>query len=725
VPAPANDNFASAIALSTTLPGSRVGDTTFDATQEASEDFQYGEDIQSVWYTFTPTSTGRYRFKLHNIVVNSTTGNGRAVIAVYSGSALGSLTLLVNFIIGLQGQALDHGSVVVPLTSGTTYRIQVSSPVFTSAPETANAHTIDFDLAWEAAGTGTAPANDDIADAQDLGTDPADGTTAGSSIFATVEAWELAASYPDPSVWYRFHAATTQTRTINVVRSNTSGDWYPYFEVYRIDTDPPTGFGDLTFVGWGGKTGSDNYFDVGTGDIPLVAGEDYLIYVGNWHFNGEWDDFDLVFGEIVVPAAPGNDNRDDVSSITEWNLAMSRWGTYLSFPQAREIDGTTTLATAEVGDPTIAGFAATRNVWYRVGWEEDIQVKVWIESAVDCVLAIYEQTGGFPTGVGALVAEDDDSGPGNQPEITFNASFIKDYWIIVDSKTEGDFTLKFQRVTTGTPPANDDFAAAEVISSLPFTASGTTVDATAETAELDSEPLGVGPKDTVWYKYVADHDGQLLIKASCDSDNEDGYIAIDMWRGTSLDTLVRNPDPPPGLVSDQRGFFNFGATAQEIEENSLVCPIINGETYYFRVQTESGGSEDFTIYIDDQVVYLDLRPSGTDEMHGTLIDDAVVYLDLRHTGTELFHPALTTDSATVVLTMTPIATWETQGAETTDSATVRIAMTALGGECYSRFHFTGEGEADLRWGVVSDLVRWSPNDEVRWVAFVEQQPGCD
>ena len=65
---PVNDNFASAIALSTTLPGSRIGDTNVDATEEVGEsDAFFGEDDgRTVWYTFTPTSTGRYVFRIDN-----------------------------------------------------------------------------------------------------------------------------------------------------------------------------------------------------------------------------------------------------------------------------------------------------------------------------------------------------------------------------------------------------------------------------------------------------------------------------------------------------------------------------------------------------------------------------------------------------------------------------------------------------------------------------------
>lgn len=340
---------------------------------------------------------------------------------------------------------------------------------------------------------------------------------------------------------------------------------------------------------------------------------------------------------------------------------------------------------------------------------------MWVESAVDCVLALYKTPGpilpGGTPAIGALVAEDDDSGPGNQPEITFTYDG-SDYIIIVDSKTEGNFTLKYERINApGTPPANDDFANAELISSIPATVSGTTVDATAEAGEWDAYWLGVGPYDTVWYKYVADRTGTLKIKATCDTDNNDAYIYIDTWKGTTLDNLVRHPEPPP---DPDRGFFNFFDTPAELDSNALALDVVNGETYYIRVQTESGGSEDFTIYIEEQAIYLKLSVVVVPE----------VYLKLTVSGAEEVHQVNATDAATIPLKLTPGAAWETQGRETTDATTVYLIVSVLGGECFSRFHFVGEGEADTRWAVDSALTRWSADPETRWLAEVEIQPGC-
>lgn len=728
MPAPSNDNFASAIALSTTLPGLRSDDTLVDATSQASEEGTWpaATDKQSVWYTFTPTTTGRYRFAITGITA---AGSDTPEIAlyVYSGSALGSLTELVRFRNNASGSLFPNGmSVVLELTASTTYRIQVFAPLFSG--ETGNEHVSTYDLSWEQVTVGTAPANDNLANVEDLGSNPADGNYPGSVDSATFEGFEGTAGYNQPSVWFRFAATVTETQEIHVVAPGTNPFYAPYYEIYRIDTDPPTDFTDLTFIDSGLITFGVDSFDCKR-NVSLVSGDDYLIYVSNYHWNGEWDDFTLVFGTYTAPAPPANDDRADLLNSPlayyhPWYLGRTEWvdspgSSWWTQAEAGAVDGTTVLATAEGGEAARAGFAATRSVWYVLDIARAGDYRIWVESAVDCVLGVYNKP--VDNSLGTLIDDDDDSGTGNWPEVTVNLG-VGDYWVVVDSKTEGTFRLKWERVATGTPPANDDFASATVISSLPYSASGTTVDATAEPDERNAELLALGPKDSVWYKYVATADGQITVRATCDTNNNDAYVYVDVWKGTTLTGLTRATEPPRDFPV---AFFSYFDTPEELDAAVINVNVVNGQTYYIRVQTESGGSEGFTVYVDAQVIYLDLQISGSEEMHGTLLDDAEVYLNLQHTGVEVYHDATSEDAATVSLLLTPITTWETQGQETTDSATVYLDLTVLGGECFSRFHFTGEGEADARWGIVSDLVRWLPDDQVRWTALVEQQPGCE
>lgn len=733
MPAPSNDNFASAQALSTTLPGSLTGQTNRDATKEVGEPFAFfGEDDgRSVWYTFTPTASGRYRFRLHNATTGWT--NVRyCMFSLYTGSAVGSLTEIYKDILPSisadDGAVCAEAEIIADLTSGVTYRIRVASPFFTG--DGTNGYTVNFDLEWDSVATGTPPANDDLADIIDLGTDPADGNTAGTTIDASTETWEVGTfitANQDPSVWYRFHSTVTTTREMHVVRPDGSDlNTRLYFSVWEILNDPPVDWDDLpTLVGDGSIDANVDPYDT-AGMVPIEAGKDYVIQVSSYNPGaGHQDDYTLVFGAYIAPSAPDNDNPEDTPFTHQFYFDRSEFGAYWVYPEAAERDGTTELATSEAGEGALAGFAATRTVWYHFGIDGPGTYKIWVESAVDCVLGLYGEpnTWADPTDL-TLIASDDDSGPGDQPEInhTFGAlvaPFFGDYWLAVDSKIEGAFTLKYQRQSDGTPPANDDFASATVISSVPYSAAGTTVAATAETLEREASELSTGPKDTVWYKYVATFNGQLKIKATCDTNNDDGYVYVDGWHGTTLANLARHPEPPPtgpggGIF---RGFFNHFDTPSEIDQAAITLDVQNGETYYIRVQTESGGSEDFTIYVEVQAVYLDLQPSGSDEMHGTLIDSGTVYLDLQVTSVEVFRPALTTDASTVYVDLQP-ASVDIKGFEYLDSATVLVDVRVVPeNDCY--FHtepsFIADGQRKWAW---SEKRRWSASGTRRW-AWIE------
>ena len=331
---PANNNFASAIALSTTLPGSRIGDTTVDATSQVGEPLSAtAVDTQSVWYTFTPSVTGRYRFSIDNVVPVGTDFR-HLVLGVYTGSAVNALTLVRECF--LSGVTIvphrDRTGIVVNLASGTTYRIQVASALFSGDPS--NAHVSTFDLIWDSVATGGAPANDDIANVQDLGTDPADGGYTGSTIDATAEAFEIANGYPDPSVWFRFDCGGNETQEFNVVKDGDP-DYFPYFEIYEITSDPPADLTDLNFVDGSSFPDADN--GIAQASVALVNGTSYAIMVTCWDTDvGQQDDFILWFGTPTAPpSAPVNDDIGDAPTVHPYILQKSEWGDYQNWPESK------------------------------------------------------------------------------------------------------------------------------------------------------------------------------------------------------------------------------------------------------------------------------------------------------------------------------------------------------------------------------------------------------
>lgn len=749
-----NDNFASAQSLTGATGSHSVNNE--NATTEGSEPAPYywwdaglvGE--ATVWFDWLCPASGWYEFTLEA----DDWANTSWALGVFTGSVLGSLTAISRMDGGSPPNAVNPtGSTTVVrflAVSGTHYKIQAFLPA-----DSMHAYGGAATLSWTST---SAP----IGDTTSTAVGPVNGVRTNNygnsddelppnavSRLSSHPDWYYSVGAVGRSKWIRFDAVGPGTFRVEA-REYTDARGYGEYAllVYKgadyasLVAATNNNGDDAVLIGFG----PDAATTIGTGAlvqedslaIDFVDGEIiWVCMVGL--YDGDTtaspgvtpaDAPQLAIDLTATPDPPGNDEANGFSLLdATYLIGRSEFGGYFNQCEADQREGSTVTATSQAGEPAHAGFGPTRSVWYYLVIPKSGDYKIWVESATDCVLAVYDDDGTSGSfagtgGPGTLIASDDDSGVGNQPEITHTFASPGNFWVVVDSRTEGAFTLKFQRQSSGTPPANDDFASAEVISSIPAQVSGTTFDATGEPEEREAERLGSGVKDTVWYKYVAAFTGTLKIKATCDTFDSDAYVYVDSWHGTSLDTLIRHPEPPPtgpgGGIN--RGFFNHFDSPTEIDQAAITLDIVNGETYYIRVQTESGGSEDFTLYVETAAVYLDLQASGAES--GPFNDAATVYFDLRASGTEIHHIQNSTDAATVPLTLTPGVTWETLGHETTDAATVYLTLSVLGGECYSRFHFVGEGEADTRWAVDSVLTRWASDPATRWAAEVEIQPGC-
>lgn len=752
---PDNDDFADRITI-TGASGSEavafLGATT--ETDEPfsffwNEDFTTGDQVDnmaSIWYEWVAPATGWYEFKIE-------CNDGSAPdMGIYTGSALNALTAIARNSGGTLSEInQDSGATTIRFhaTNATSYKIQLACN-----EGQANSLDIQGDLTWA---TASAPTND----------------TTGSVLGS--------ASY-DEELVNNFGNTDDELPPDWLARLSAHGDfWYNDGQVGRSKWFTYTSPGNVTLVVKGEQYDLGGYFTYNEYALLVYKGNDYAslvaaeanstedgIMIGyedeaTTIDNNQRLEFDLTTGETVwvcmvgmfdkdyngnasglaqdeidcpqteihftmSTGAPLNDNRSGLLGLFNdyhyW-LGLTHWfgDDYYTEREAMQGVGSTFSASTQVGDPaTIGGFTATRTVWFMVLIDKPGTWKFWVESSVDAVLGIYDYDG--TATLGTLIAEDDDSGPGNQPEIVrvFSApeANFQQYWIGVDTKTEGDFVFKCQRQSDGTPPANDDFADAVVIASVPFSQSGTTVDATCEPAEHDSGWLGLGPKDTVWYKFDPPGNGQYKVWAQCDSDNLDAYVHYSVWRGTTLDNLVALD---PTWEMGNKGWGDFFDTEQENKDRGLVFEYEGGESYYIRVETEEGGSEDFTIYFDEAPIYFDIQVSGSEEMHGTLLDDAEVYIDIQASGTEIHHISQTEDAATVLIDIQPSGI-EFTADEYLDSTTVYVDIQMLGGECFSAH--TGlmmDAEADPRWLAVSDC-RWQVMDvRPRWEVEDVQSEG--
>lgn len=759
-PTPPGDSFGDPIVI-TGSAGSEAfvaAGALAEPGEPASAYWSTEETGSSIWFEWECPATGYYAFRAEATDDDTSSVEPVYYMTVWTGSVLTSLTRIVRSVAGTQN---DQGRTRSPATtcgfhaiSGTTYRIQVVN----SNPN--NTGTDNSLLSWS---TLAAPVGETTDDAQPFSVSRinnfghTDVSELPPDVVATLSAhpnWWFTTGQPAKVKWFRFDVPVNMTVQVGGHMFDgllESGNGYWISDAGLI-AYKGTDYASLTVAQQSGSTvaagmmlsGFETVDDLGStegrfvslpvaGDtfaemsIDATAGETIWVavfalydadYAGSTEVDANEFEIDIKLG---VPA-PGNDNLEDVGFITnDYYVSRSEFGNYIAYPHAGQREGTTVGATAEVGEPDdVPGFAPTRSVWYVMesgyfsvpSWT----VKFWVESAVDCVMSIYKAS--FPYNSFSVlthIASDDDSGPGDQPEIT-ETLIDGTYWIKIDSKTEGQFTFKWQQVPGTSPPANNDFADATLISSLPFVATGTTVDANAEPEEREAEALAVGPTDSVWYKYVAPADGILKVWATCDTFNNDAYIYIDCWRGTAIDNLVRTPEPPGGIGGgDFRGFFVWGDTYEDVIQanREFVVDVVSGQTYYFRVQTESGGSEDFTIHIDTAGVYLDLQASGPDEMHGTLVDSAEVYLDLQVSSVEIFRPSLTADADTVLLDL-QVSALEVKAFQYVDAGTARLVMTpSVLTECY--FHLEPSWTADgiRKWQYDSQR-KWSADGTRRW-----------
>ncbi len=210
---PANDAYASATAL--TLPATITNATIKDATLQATEvigDAYYDQE-QSIWYKFTPATTGRYRI---GTPVSSITYEGTySIPQTYVLRRIGTSTGVNNFTTladdGMSGAA---GTIsydrYLDLTAGTEYYIRFSGGYKQkggASNEGFNSRAAEFDLTVELS---VAPSNDNFASPTVLSTTLPASLTAQTNKGATKEATEVnSSSYDEQSTWYSFTPTVT------------------------------------------------------------------------------------------------------------------------------------------------------------------------------------------------------------------------------------------------------------------------------------------------------------------------------------------------------------------------------------------------------------------------------------------------------------------------------------------------------------------------------------
>jgi hypothetical protein len=268
---PANDECSNATVLTLStdencdnlLSGTTVGGTI---SAENTCNAGYTQFWKDVWYVFTATETGLYKFSF-----NRTGWEPGADYNIYSGSC-GTLVLESPYC----GHGNEYNAEVHSMNSGESLYIMVRSGD--------NGPGIDFDLCVFKLPPPAAN-NDCSTPTVLLASTDANGNNAISGDFAN--------SYPSPeacdvggkTIWYSFTAAYTGLYHFNL----TPGVGYPYYSVFNTDDCSQT---SNNYVPNSGCYGS------GLLDTDLVAGNTYLISVYSFS-NNTTESFDL----LVYPDA--------------------------------------------------------------------------------------------------------------------------------------------------------------------------------------------------------------------------------------------------------------------------------------------------------------------------------------------------------------------------------------------------------------------------------------
>jgi len=233
-----------------------------------------------------------------------------------------------------------------------------------------------------------------------------------------------------------------------------------------------------------------------------------------------------------------------------------------------------TLATAETGEPTHAGSAGNRSLWW--SWTPSASANVTFDttgSGFDTLLAIY--TG---TDVGSLTpVASNDNATGTASRLQLNVTMGMTYQIAVDGKG-GATGLALLNI--GSVPANDNFAGAQVVTGESVLVKTTNANASREAGE----PLILGNNGgrSLWYRWTAPSTKRYQISAY--SIDVDTLAAV--YTGASLGslTLVNAND---NIGSNTSALCTIEATA--------------GTTYHIAIDAKESLSGAITFTIVDSL----------------------------------------------------------------------------------------------------------------------------
>lgn len=507
---PENDALAKATQLTS---GTSFSSSLGDATLETGEP-DHGGAATSVWYRYTPTSDGT-----GNVDTCSTSGSVGATVDVYTQAGTGMSGL--KKVTGAKASGCGGGAQAAAkwrAVGGTTYYIAVGAPASFSG----NASI------W----IGSGPSNDDLASTRDISQYGSSWTTAG----AGTETGEAGvAGGAGRTVWGQTQLSAGTSATFRACRSG-SGE-VPRIALYSSSASTPT---HATLS----PAGSAAYVEDGCAKVDVVrGGGTYYVAIDSAAAEPFGNSFTVSYA-----LAPSNDAQASPQMFSD---------------SAR---GTLVAGTSEPSEPTRAGHAAKRSVWY--SWTAPAAGPATFEvcsEGFSPVLAAYSVSEAGVLTQQAATASARACPGGLATSVTFTAAAAKSYRLAVDlaAGSPGSFELS-------APPANDYFAAATTTYDG-YGLSGRLLAATAEAGE----PAHAASAATrsVWFAWTPSRTAKASI-TTCLQSSAKTRIAV--YTGDTVGSLtsVGSAVPSAGCASGN------GA--------SLRLSVVSGTTYRIAVDGDAG-----------------------------------------------------------------------------------------------------------------------------------------
>lgn len=266
-------------------------------------------------------------------------------------------------------------------------------------------------------------------------------------------------------------------------------------------------------------------------------------------------------------APPSNDNFADATPVTSLPFIDAINTTEATIEPGERSPSSACTGTAYVG----------HSVWYKyTPSTAEVLAADTFGSTFDTVLAVY-----MPGVTETLLLETACDAQGYQSEVSFPAVPGTTYYFQITGWLEdsGDLRFNLRSGLSHSPPPNDHFADATLITDSPFYDDGNTTYATMESGE-PQPACGVNADHSVWYEFTP----TTTVTVDADTFGSDFDTTLAAYTGSSLTslTLVACNDDSGSLQS--RVSFN----AQDGLSHYFQVSGWNGSAGYLRFQLATG-----------------------------------------------------------------------------------------------------------------------------------------